>query len=78
MNQCGSPDMQHASPVCGVARIEVIPEDHLISARVDPLTLKGAGASAYRCRAGHVFLLLAEDSSLEAPVRERNGYSIVL
>jgi hypothetical protein len=66
------------SPVCGETSIEHIARNVLLSAYADGLKRPSAGAVAYHCERGHVFLLLSEDFSRDEAVPIGPGYAISL
>jgi len=63
-------------PVCGETSIECIACDVLLSSYSVGLKFPPAGAVAYHCDRGHVFLLLSEDFRWEESVPVGSGYAI--
>jgi hypothetical protein len=65
-------------PICCTGSIELVLRDTLISAENFRLAYPSSTAVAYRCSAGHGFLLVGEDFRWNQPMREGDGYAMMV
>jgi len=65
-------------PICCSGSIQLVLRDTLLSAESFRLAYPSSAAVAYRCTTGHVFLLLGKDFQWSQPVKEGNGYSMMV
>jgi hypothetical protein len=65
-------------PICGTQSVERILRDTLLSAHIQGLACPSAGAMAYHCGEGHVFLIVGETFRWKEPFPEGNGCSLVV
>ena len=65
-------------PICCATSVEQTLRDTLLSAHVDGVAYPSSGAIAYRCKGGHLFLLISDRFKWAEPTLEGRGYSIVV
>jgi hypothetical protein len=65
-------------PICRSEKLQQTVREVLLSAHAMGLTSKSAGAVAYRCDAGHIFLIVDESFSWGEAMPDGSGYSIVV
>ena len=65
-------------PICRSEEVQQTLREVLLSAYASGLASSSAGALAYRCDAGHVFLIVDENFSWSEAAPDGNGRSILV